>query len=416
MALSCYQTFAPYQNITTYIEDAREHVPNLERGGFLYIWIHNIPVILSSHGRAFTETLLVDITQFLKKQILPEDMVVLLDKDHYGIVLEHCTHEEMDEKALAIFQALIHYECINTCALPLQLGVTIGGSDFSVPDDTAEDIINKAYIALHDAKALYRHYVRFSDQPLHIRTSQEEMAAGHYLQRALYDHKLRLAFQPIIDRTTLQPAFYEALLRMKDESGDLVTIGSLIPIAEKIGFIDMIDSTALTLAVQELESYPSISLSVNVSSVTLQQPQWVRQAIARLHNKNIASRLILEITETFEYHELAPIADAVAQFKALGCRIALDDFGAGHTSLAQLHILPVDIIKIDGTFVQDMLQRNDHFIFVQTITELAHRLGLKTVAEFVETAPVTRAATSLKVDYMQGHCFASATVTRPWLQ
>lgn len=417
MALPYYhRTLAPYQDMTAHIQAARIYAANPERGGFLYIWIHNIPVILSTHGREYTERLLLDIEYFLKQHLSLHDSIILLDKDHYGIVLGNCTKQEMDEKALALFQAIIHYEGADSpSSLPIQLGAMIGGADFSVPSDSAEDIINKAYIALHDAKDLYRHYMHFSDHAYRIQTSQQEMARAHYLQHALSTNRLCLAFQPVIDRVTLKPVFYEALLRMVDESGNLTTIGPFIPAAEKIGFIDMIDRTAFSLAVKELSIYPSLSLSVNVSSITLQQPEWINHTLAQLENRNLASRLILEVTETFEYHELAPLAEVIAQFKARGCKIAIDDFGSGHTSLAQIHMLPIDIIKIDGDFVRHMLKRDDHFAFVQTIIELGHRLGLKTVAEFVEDIPIAEATTALQVDYMQGHYFANATTTRPWL-
>jgi EAL domain-containing protein (putative c-di-GMP-specific phosphodiesterase class I) len=197
--------------------------------------------------------------------------------------------------------------------------------------------------------------------------------------------------------------------------GTITSVGPSIPTVEKMGFIDLIDSVALKLAIEELEHDPDVHLSVNTSSITLQQPQWVEMAAALLQDRNVASRLILEVTETFEYHQLAPLTKALETLRALGCSIALDDFGAGYTSLSHIRMLPIDMIKIDGSFVRDMLYRPDHYAFVQTLIELGQRLGLKTIAEFVENIPIAKAATSLQVDYMQGHHFACATRNRPWL-
>ena len=412
MQSSHHESTSPYQDITPYLHMARG---SHSTSGLLYVWINNFPLVISSHGSVFSYRLMEQLRIHLQQIVSPDDHVIHMDRDHFGIVFHPCTEATLAQRALDIFHAIIHYECTNT-PFPVQLGATLGGTIFSATTDTTDDILNHAYIALSDAQNAYRHYVCFSDNTHHMKTSQAHMAIAHQIQHALLDNKLSLAFQPVIDRKTLKPIFYEALLRITDQQGNLTSVGAFIPAAEKMGFIDLIDTVAFKLALEELTAYPDLYLSVNVSSITLQQPEWINMAVGLLQNKSIASRLILEVTETFEYHELEPIARALQHFKTLGCRIALDDFGAGYTSMAHIHLLPIDIIKIDGEFVRHMLTRHDHYIFVQTIIELGQRLGLKTVAEFVENIPIAKAATFLEVDYMQGHCFANASTLRPWLK
>lgn len=385
--------------------------------GLLYVQINGLPLIISSYGSQLAHEVIKDLHKKIDLMLGSFHTILHIDKDHFAIILNECTPAQMEEKALDIFRHIVSYQ-YHAAPITIQLSATIGGTHFNVSPrtaDTIDDIINHAYIALHEAKDSYRHYVLFTDKQAHALDSIEQLVLAHSLQQALLENKLCLAFQPIIDRKTLQPAFFECLLRIQNDDGSVTSVGPAIPAVEKMGFIDLIDSVALKLTVKELQEFPELRLAVNVSSITLQQPQWLDMALDLLKEESIASRIILEVTENFEYHHLGPLVQALKQLKTLGCSIALDDFGAGYTSLSHIRMLPIDMIKIDGSFVRHMLHRSDHYAFVQTLIELGQRLNLKTVAEFVENIPLAEAAASLQVDYMQGHHFANASCTRPWL-
>src|SRR5262249_40540402 len=150
---------------------------------------------------------------------------------------------------------------------------------------------------------------------------------------------------------------------------------------ERIGLIRMLDHRMLELAVNELAVAPDLHASVNVSPSSAIDPNWWLGLGAMLRaNRGAAERLILEITETAAIQDLDDARGFVSRVKDLGCRIAIDDFGAGNTSFRNLRKLGVDIVKIDGAFVQNMMKSTDDSAFVQTLVDLSHRLGLKTVA------------------------------------
>ncbi len=383
--------------------------------GLLYISLDNLAMVISSHGYNYADQIVSDLCHQIDQVLLNNnDLIARVDKDHICVVLENYTTLELEQKALEIFHFIINYGCLNS-KTPLQLTTFIGGADFSELTDNSSDIFNKAYVALNDAKENCSHYVLYKSINNHKNTSKHQLLLANYLQQAFLKDRLHLAYQPIIDAKTKKPAFYECLLRIVDDNNEVLSVGPFIPVVEKMGFIDVIDSLAMKMAVAELEANPNLILTVNASNITLQQPKWLAMVLELLKDPNIAKRLIVEITETAEYKILDKLAYSINVLKQTGCKIAIDDFGTGNTSFSQIKNLPIDIVKIDGSFVKNMLDNSANYAFVQTLIELGQKLGFKTIAEFVETKEVAKALTDLKVDYMQGYYFAKPDLKRPWL-
>jgi len=154
---------------------------------------------------------------------------------------------------------------------------------------------------------------------------------------------------------------------------------------------------------------PNLRLSINASPSTMLEPDWIDNfANALAAHAGVARRLILEITESQAIVDLDRTAELFARVRALGVKVAMDDFGAGHTSFRNLRRLGVDIVKIDGAFVQNIARSADDRFFVRTLLELARNLGLETVAEWVEDAEAARILGDWGVDYLQGHHFGAA--------
>src|SRR5262249_40515451 len=159
----------------------------------------------------------------------------------------------------------------------------------------------------------------------------------------------------------------------------------LIPIAERMGLIDLIDTMVMEMVVGELRYDPKVVLAFNVSNMTTENPIWLESLSQFVkETPEIAPRLIVEITETAIHRDLRRTAFFVASLQSLGCQVALDDFGSGYTSFRQLKALSVDMVKIDGVFVKDLAQSADNRFFVKTLLDFAQGFGLQTVAEFVE--------------------------------
>jgi EAL domain-containing protein (putative c-di-GMP-specific phosphodiesterase class I) len=184
-----------------------------------------------------------------------------------------------------------------------------------------------------------------------------------------------------------------------------------------MGFIRVIDRYVLETAVQEIESHPGFCLGINISGLTATDRAWLRAVTAMLKDKpQIASRVLVEITETAALHDLEESARFVASLRDLGCRVALDDFGAGFTSLRHLQALAVDTVKIDGSFVRNLTQSEDNQVFLRHLVGLANTLGMQTVAEMVETEEEAAILQNEGVAFLQGYYFGKPLLDKPWIK
>src|SRR5262249_8112660 len=162
--------------------------------------------------------------------------------------------------------------------------------------------------------------------------SRQQMGLANYLLKAFKEKRLRLAYQPVIESKTGKTSHYEALLRLVNQTGKISSAGALIPVAEKMGLIDIIDTMVMEMVIEELRRAPNVTLAFNVSNLTTENPAWlesVSQAIKE--TPEIAPRLIVEITETAVHRDLRRTAFFVASLQSMGCLVALDDFGSGYT-------------------------------------------------------------------------------------
>jgi EAL domain-containing protein (putative c-di-GMP-specific phosphodiesterase class I) len=173
----------------------------------------------------------------------------------------------------------------------------------------------------------------------------------------------------------------------------------------------------LELVVAELAAAPDVRLSLNISPDTTMDPDWWAgiESLMRAH-PGVAERLIVEITETVAIQDIDDLRAFVGRLKNFGSRIAIDDFGAGYTSFRNLRKLGVDIVKIDGAFVQNIIHSADDRAFVQTLIDLARRLDIKTVAEWVQDEEAATMLRDWGCDYIQGRLIGLASADRPWCQ
>lgn len=233
------------------------------------------------------------------------------------------------------------------------------------------------------------------------------------VEAALRQDRLLFAFQPVVCAATGRVDYFECLLRMRDEEGGIVSGGEFITIIEGLGWIGLVDRYVLKKTVQELAADPKVSLGLNISGMTTGDRSWLRSLVSLLrHRRDIARRLVIEITETAALGDIAESARFVDILRRTGCRVALDDFGAGHTSLRHLQILPVDIVKIDGSLVQNLSSRPQTQIFLRHLLGLINSLGLAAVAECVENAEDAALLRAEGVGFLQGHFLGRPTTDR----
>ena len=357
------------------------------------------------------DELMTDIEEMLTAGYKNIDSICRTSRDQISLVIANVNEEECREIARTMHHMIQNYGCTQSI-VPIHVISTIGVALFG---ENADDVLNNAYVALSDAKQTFQHVVLYGNRKRHEVESKNQLILASYLQNALISNRLHLAFQPIVERKTGETSWYECLLRIEDNKGQLSSAGPFIPIAEKMGFIDVIDTFVLSSVIDELTRNPKVKFALNLSNSTIQNGEWLNMAVKLIENAGVASRLTLEITETVEQRDTKKVIRFVSTMQALGCSIALDDFGAGFTSLAQLKHLPVDVIKIDGSYVRDIVYNAESRLFVKTLLDFSRNFGLKTIAEFVENAEIANLLTEMGVDYMQGNYFSPATSKRAWV-
>jgi EAL domain-containing protein (putative c-di-GMP-specific phosphodiesterase class I) len=236
------------------------------------------------------------------------------------------------------------------------------------------------------------------------------------LKAALRQERLFFAFQPVVCAATGAVDYFECLLRMRDRAGNTVPTAEFIASIEKYRLIGLVDRFVLDKAVGELSRHPWVRLGFNVSGLTACDRPWLRSLIARLRDRpDLARRLVVEITETAAVYDIEETARFVDALRQAGCRVAIDDFGAGHTSLRHLQSLAVDIVKIDGSFVQNLAVSPEHRVFLRHLLGLTRGFGLATVAECVESAEDAALLRAEGIGYLQGYHVGAPTIERPWL-
>ena len=299
---------------------------------------------------------------------------------------------------------------------PVAATVTIGGVAAPRHARTVAEMIAHAQESLDSAKARRRGtFIAYRPNVEREAVRKENVRSTDKIIAALNERRILLAFEPVVSTTTREPAFYECLMRIRRADGSIVPASAVIPVAEQLGLVRLIDHRVIELVAAELANAPNLKVGVNVSPDSITDPDWWSALNAQLRARpGIAQRLTLEITETTAIQNIDDTAGFVTRAKDLGCRIAIDDFGAGYTSFRNLRRLGVDIIKIDGAFVQNLPRSEDDRAFVRTLIDLGRSLGLETVAEWVQDEAAAAVLTEWGCDYLQGALIGRASLDRPW--
>jgi diguanylate cyclase (GGDEF)-like protein len=380
----------------------------------LNVSIDNLQMMITWYSSKFANRVMEALGIQLKKILRDTTIVRRTALDQFSIILQNQSKSEIE---LVIDRILRKIQLYNNPSFeePLHLRTSIGSVKFPTYADSAVDTINKAFLALGNAKQktseFHCDYLEAKREHL---DSKEQVGKLLYMQNAFKEDKVHLAFQPLIESKTGKVASYECLMRVEDDSGRLQSAGALIPIAEKMGYIDIVDEFVLEKIIDELKQYPDIKLAFNVSNLTTDNPKWLQRCTKLLNDPAIATRTIVEITETAAQGDLRQTAYFVAALQATGAQVALDDFGAGYTSFRQLKSLSVDKVKIDGSYIMGLEENSENLLFIKTLLDFNQSYGLETVAECVEDGGVAKILMSLGVDYMQGYYFGKPDVQRPW--
>jgi EAL domain-containing protein (putative c-di-GMP-specific phosphodiesterase class I)/GGDEF domain-containing protein len=382
-----------------------------EQAALVLVAVDNLAMIMSGYSMAVAEAVMSELFQLVRDKAGTDASVTRVQRDQFGILLPATNDSAAERWCADIEDAIRSFSYSSRYG---ELHCLISTSYQILPDAVSapEEILGRALVILTENSGSDVSSIDISGAE-----HREEMGLANYLGQAVKEGRIRLAYQPIIDSRTGAVAHYEALLRLCGEDGTITSAGALIPIAERMGFIPMIDCIVLEKVVTELRLDAKVRIAVNVSNLTIQDSGWLNLLTELMADApEIAERLTVEITETAVHGDLKHSARFCAEVQALGCMIALDDFGSGYTSFRQLKTLSIDFVKIDGAFIRDLTDNSDSRLFVKILLDFTKGFGLKSVAEFVETGEVAKMLMDLGVDYLQGYYFGKPSNTRPWVK
>ena len=382
---------------------------------FMLIGIDHLARVNDAFGFDVADAVIAEVGKRIRVKLRGGDVLGRFSGNKFGLILRNCTVDDTNTAAER-FLAGIRDEVIPTKSGPVSVTASIGAISIPRYARNADEAVNRAQETLDGAKrrragsfALWKPNVeRDAQRRVNIRVTDE-------IVTALNERRIVTAFEPVVEARSRQPAFYECLVRMEQEGGQALLAPDIVPVAERLGLIRLVDHRVLELAVAELAASPEVRLSLNISPDTTMDPDWWTAIESlMLAHPGVGERLIVEITETVAIRDIDDIRGFVTRLKNFGSQIAIDDFGAGYTSFRNLRKLGVDIVKIDGAFVQNIARSADDRAFVHTLIDLANRLQIKTVAEWVQDEEAAVMLREWGCDYIQGRLIGLASPQRPW--
>jgi diguanylate cyclase (GGDEF)-like protein len=379
---------------------------NRQSCGFLMVAVNNLSVINETFGFEVGDETIAEVARRIRGKLRGGDVIGRYSSNKFGIVLMDCGAGAL-RIAAERFMKAVKETTIKTSACELSATVSIGG--VIVPDqaNAVPDTLNYSLRALDFAKSKrFDCFVLYQPEAALESSRARSKKIADSVIRALEERRMRLALQPMVGAKSGKPELYECLLRMEKPDGGLVSAGEFVPVAEQLGLSRLIDRRTLELAIELLNRHPDLVISLNVSGLTCSDNEWLA-ALRRLTGgrPEMLSRIVVEITETVAIEDLDQSIHFVDTLKELGCRVAIDDFGAGYTSFRNLKLLNVDIVKIDGAFVKNLADDTSDQIFVKTMIDLAQNFGLETVAEWVGDERTVKHLTDAGITYMQGYYY-----------
>lgn len=381
---------------------------------FMILAIDRMNLINDIHGFETGDFVLKKIGEIICSKLRADDIICRFSGAKFGIILKDCPPAEIYDAGNRLLNA-ISKEVIKTDNGIVAVNGVLGGCFLPRHAETPLEAIHAAFKATRNARTEAARRVSVYSQDVEKRDQDRAKAQfSTDVIKAIEENRIELAFQPVC-RKEGDIAFHEALVRMRNMEGTSIEAGNFVAVAEELGLIRIVDKHTLTLVLKTLKEYPDAVLSVNISQDTVLDPDWLSiLATGLVPIENGAQRLIIEITESMAVTDLEETKRFLQNVHALGCRIAIDDFGAGFTSFSNLKELPVDIIKIDGRFGLNLAGNQENQAFVKALLALAKVFNIETVVEWVEDKPTSDLLEGWKVDYQQGHQFGRPQMTPPW--
>lgn len=408
-------------DILTGLVNRREFENRLERAlksakaretsyALCYLDLDRFKIVNDSCGHSAGDALLGQLGALLKSKIRWRDTLARLGGDEFGVLLESCSLDEAMQTAEVLRTAIDEFKFMWDDR-SFRLGVSIGVVPITADNEDVAGMLSAADSACAAAKEAGRNRIHsYQENDIDLMRRRREMQWAARINNALEDNRFELfrqTIQPL--QTEEKGAHYELLLRMRDENGAIIAPGLFIEAAERYGITPNIDRWVITNAFRWLVSEADererlVMCSINLSGQSFSDDKFLPFVIDQFQMSGLdATKICFEITETAAIASYSQANRFINALKELGCKFALDDFGTGLSSFGYLKHFPVDFLKIDGSFVKEILHDPIDREMVRSINEIGHLTGKQTIAEFAENAEIIAMLKGMGVDYAQGY-------------
>ncbi|WP_461480622.1 putative bifunctional diguanylate cyclase/phosphodiesterase [Porticoccus sp.] len=377
----------------------------------LYIDLYNFSVINDTCGHNAGDELLCQFARLLEKQAEPRDVVARIGNDEFALLLNDRSVEESRELAEQLLWQIKEFS-FPWGERRLKVGASIGAKVIDRSTTSEIDVLVAAGTSCATAKESGRNRINFNYRSVEVSQRQSIAQWIPIITEALEEDRFVLYCQPIVpvrESRASSVRHYEVLVRMVDREGNIVPPGKFIPVAEHYGLVEDIDRWVLNHIFDHLQQNKDKEqrFAVNLSGNTISDEGLKDFIIGKFQSTGVSpSRLQFEVTETAAIRHFDRAMDLIRALKDLGCYFSLDDFGSGLSSLGYLKELPVDYLKIDGSFIRNMELNEVDYSMVSTINHLGHIMGIATIAECVENNTQLSMLQEIGVDYAQGYLIA----------
>ena len=383
-----------------------------QNAALLFIDVDMFSLINELEGFEFGDSVLIQLVSIIRKRVSKNDLFARIGSDEFCLFLDNRSEKEVLRFAEKIRKDVYDARFFigNAC---YSSSISIGVSSLNTSKAVYHpgEMISRASQACLLAKENGRNMIwEYNKKDNRIKQRDKDVYWVPLIRRALVERNFFLVFQPIVDLQTGVVSHHEALIRMRGANNEVIQPEEFIPVAERIGLIHRIDLWVIEQAIDFLASLSATlentSLAINLSSVAFQDESLLPTIKEKLEITWVdPKRVIFEITETVAVNTVDQTQDLIAKIRALGCKFALDDFGAGFCSYNYLKSFSVEYIKIDGQFIRNLIDNEMDQVLVKSMVDVANKLGKKTIAEFVDNPETVKKLIELGVDFGQGYYF-----------
>lgn len=394
------------------LEQAVKRAQRGSAAALLLLDLDNFKVVNDTVGHPAGDQLLIEIGRMMSERVRQVDSVARLGGDEFAILLEDLTPSQVYEIAELLRAALDSFRFSwgeHVFKVTASMGIAMIDRSLS-----AGEVVALADAALYEAKHGGKNRVALRSA---ADDGDQNLAASRLVARikeSIAAERYEIHYQPVASLETGEVQHVEALVRIRDEQGELIEPEQFIAKAERLGLMPAIDRYVIRQAIGYLSRKPQVQVSINLSGLTLGESDLVDYIRQILRETGVEpSRVCFEVAEQTALLDVANTEAWIRQMKALGCRIALDDFGSRFGSRSYLQALPVDYIKLDGSFTRDLDASTANRALTKAMIDLARLVGTEIIAEQVETESDARVLRALGVEYGQGYLWGRPVPERP---